>query len=406
MSARLSIAFLIVCLLACKSERKTPRGIGEGIVGPSTVGIRSDLNPKSNVITTVRHGDRLIILETRRRFIRVRTPGGVEGWTDSKQLMAPEQVSDLERLAESSAKLPSQGLATVFEPLNVHAEPSRTSISFYQIPEGSKIDVVAHRITPRNAAPATPAPPAPKPRVARRKKREKEGRLSLPEPPPAPKPPKNWLELSQAVKPQKPAQPAKPAAPPAPVPMDDWSLVRTKDGKAGWVLSRMVNMAIPDEVAQYAEGHRITSYFKLGEMHDGDLVKPNWLWTTVNKGPVPYEFDSFRVFFWSRGHHRYETQYIERNVEGYYPIEVAPGTAPSFTLILREEDGKLYRKTWQFEAYRFRLVKKEPYEPGAHRKSSAPLAAAAGASGNPGGSVPPSWFARFKAKLRGAFGKK
>ena len=34
--------------------------------------------------------------------------------------------------------------------------------------------------------------------------------------------------------------------------MEDWNLIRTKDGKAGWVLSRMLVMAIPDEVAQYS----------------------------------------------------------------------------------------------------------------------------------------------------------
>ena len=66
--------------------------------------------------------------------------------------------------------------------------------------------------------------------------------------------------------------------------MDDWSLVRTPDGKAGWVLTRPLSMAIPDEVAQYAEGHRITSYFALGQVHDDDVVKNNWLWTTITKG--------------------------------------------------------------------------------------------------------------------------
>src|SRR5438067_5264963 len=38
------------------------------------------------------------------------------------------------------------------------------------------------------------------------------------------------------------------------------------------------------EVAQYAEGRRITSYFPLGETHDGTAVKPTWLWTTVEHG--------------------------------------------------------------------------------------------------------------------------
>ena len=35
--------------------------------------------------------------------------------------------------------------------------------------------------------------------------------------------------------------------------MEDWSLVRTKDGQIGWVLTRNLDMSIPDEVAQYAK---------------------------------------------------------------------------------------------------------------------------------------------------------
>ena len=144
--------------------------------------------------------------------------------------------------------------------------------------------------------------------------------------------------------------------------MDDWSLVRTQDHKAGWVLTRMLSMAIPDEVAQYAEGHRITSYFALGQTKDEDSDKTNWLWTTITKGLEPYEFDSFRVFVWSKKHHRYETAYIERNVVGHFPVEVNnSGAAPSFSLILEADDGQLVRKTYSFEGFRIRMTHKEPY---------------------------------------------
>ena len=43
--------------------------------------------------------------------------------------------------------------------------------------------------------------------------------------------------------------------------MEDCNLVRSKEGRTGWVLTRALRMAIPYEVAQYAEGHRITAYF-------------------------------------------------------------------------------------------------------------------------------------------------
>ena len=102
--------------------------------------------------------------------------------------------------------------------------------------------------------------------------------------------------------------------------MDEWSLIRTASGQSGWVLTRRLVMAIPDEVAQYAEGHRIVSYFPLGEVRAGDEKKTTWLWTTIGAGTEPYDFDSFRVFVWSQRHHHYETAYIERNLKGYAPV--------------------------------------------------------------------------------------
>ena len=152
--------------------------------------------------------------------------------------------------------------------------------------------------------------------------------------------------------------------------MEDWTLVRTKDGKAGWVLSRMLVMAIPDEVAQYSEGARITSYFPLAEVNDDGVKKHHWLWTTSRDENLPYDFQSFRVFTYVVRRHRYETAYIERNIEGYYPVSVTPGGVPRFSLILRDEDGKLYKKTWLMEGYMVRKVGEEPYVPAAKDKDS------------------------------------
>ena len=101
--------------------------------------------------------------------------------------------------------------------------------------------------------------------------------------------------------------------------LEDWSLVRTKDKRAGWVVTRNLVMAIPDEVAQYSEGARITSYFALADVQDGDQIKHHWLWTTSRDTGRPYDFDSFRIFTYVLRKHRYETAYIERRVEGFYP---------------------------------------------------------------------------------------
>ena len=363
---RAAACLLLVLLVSCAPEPSRPPAIGEAYAGPSTLTLRQDLAPKSAVSATLKHGDKLEILEYRRRFVRVRTGQGAEGWTDMRQLLTPDQMDGLRRMAESVSQYPSQGAASVYEPLNMHFEPNRASPSFWQIPENAKVDVIGHKLTPRvqplsSAAPANVPKPAPVKR--RTKERPAAAKLTPPPPPPAPKPPDNWVALSvPKTETEPPPAPKIETKPVSQGPMDDWSLIRTKDGKAGWVLTRMLNMAIPDEVAQYAEGHRITSYFPLGQVQDGDTVKNNWLWTTIVKGLEPYEFDSFRVFVWSRKHHRYETAYIERNVTGHFPVDVnTSGSAPSFSLVLENDDGALYRKTYTFEGYRIRMAKKEPY---------------------------------------------
>jgi hypothetical protein len=358
--------------------------------------LRQELTPKAPVSATVKHGEKLQILEYKRRFVKVRTPQGAEGWTDNRQLLTPDQMTELRRMAESASHYPSQGAATAFEPLNMHTQPNRLSPSFWQIPDAAKIDIIGHKLAQRAQAPepvARVAPPPPKPR-----RKKSEPKIAPPPSPPAPKPPGNWLELS--VPREEPSEDKKPdQKPTGPVAMDDWSLVRTKDGKVGWVLTRALNLAIPDEVAQYAEGHRITSYFALGHVEDTDGAKNDWLWTTITKGLEPYEFDSFRVFVWSRKHHRYETAYIERKVVGHFPVEVDnSGAVPRFSLILEDASGALFRKTYTFEGYRVRMVDKQPYQAA---PSIEPPKEAASAPAQP--APKQSWYAKMKERLRKMF---
>ena len=172
------------------------------------------------------------------------------------------------------------------------------------------------------------------------------------------------------------------------VSLDDWDLVRTKDGTVGWVLARNLYMAVPDDVAQYAEGKRITAYLALGDVRDGDEVKHNWLWTTADSSLKTAEFDSFRVFVWSKSRHRYETAFIERNVTGFYPVELADVNAgevvrqagskktggrnrerdrdqnadqeKGFSVMVQDKDGALYKRIYGFSGYHVRLISKIP----------------------------------------------
>jgi hypothetical protein len=126
-------------------------------------------------------------------------------------------------------------------------------------------------------------------------------------------------------------------------------------------------MAIPDEVAQYAGGARITSYFDLGEVKDEEKgTKHNWLWTTASE-QITYDFDAWRVFLWNRRRHRYETSYRQRKIEGYYPVRVDPPDpgmfGRTFHLITEDDDEKFRTRGYVFDGTRVHLISTEDYQP-------------------------------------------
>ena len=114
------MAAALLFLNGCRSQPPPARPIGEAYVGPAVLKIRSDLPLQSSTVATVKHGDRLELLQTRRRFLRVRTPNGVEGWTDERQLLSAADMQSLLELARWAAQMPVQGVATTYAPLNVH----------------------------------------------------------------------------------------------------------------------------------------------------------------------------------------------------------------------------------------------------------------------------------------------
>ena len=351
------VTAIALFLCSCAPSQRHDPVLGEAFVGPADLNLRKEISGKSPTVATVHFGEKVSIIGTRRSFVRVRTSTGVEGWTSERQLLTQVEVDEIKAQSEAARTYPSQGVATTYRDLNVHAQPSLQSPSYAQLKENEKFDVLMHRLvkTPTTTARKQLLPTAPKPA----KKPAKESKSKIP-PPPKPEPPPlpaDWLDLSKGGEEAEPP-PKVPEAPPV-VPEDDWSLVRTASGQSGWVLTRLVSMAIPDEVAQYAEGRRITSYFSLGKVHDQDKVKDIWFWTTIESSRHPYDFDGFRVFIWNLRRHRYETALIQRRVVGYFPTIVDHGTA---SVCIEKNDGHRYRRSYQLNDNRVSFVGEKPCE--------------------------------------------
>jgi hypothetical protein len=385
----------VLLITACRQRPAEESAIGHAFAGPATLNLHKDIDSKSPTVAVAHHGDALDIVAQRRRWYKVRTPKGQEGWTSDTQLLDTAQMKRLQALAAETAGMPSQGVATTFSALNVHSEPSRTSTSFVQIKEHEKVDVIAHKVTLRSAAaPRRELLPA-KPRVEKKKGKESEkaSKVPLPPPPPAPPLPSDWVELSE------PGE-TKPDAVDTPKgPMDDWTLIRTETGQSGWVLTSALYLAIPDEVAQYAEGHRITSYFSLGKIADGDAKKDIWLWTTSDTLGEDHDFDGYRVFVWSLRRHRYETAYIQRRERGFFPVLAKPG---EFSVCLERDDGSRVRKQYAMMGNAVRAAGERPCEKGADQTTT-PQQLVSEAGKQQAAKV--SLLDRFKAKAKSLFGK-
>lgn len=343
-------------------DADSDRELGEAYVAPMSMPLYNELSARPKVVATVKHGQKVIIVGKRRRFLKVRAPDGKTGWTDSRQLLKEEGIESLKRLAELAAKAPSFGTAMVYEPLNVHLQPNRQSPSFLQIHPNERVDVVDYELLER-----TPyvfpeiLPPPPKVQPAPKKKKRDSNRVPPPEPPDPPALPPNWMELSRSAELEEEPPATEAVHHAAPV-MEAWSLIRTKDGHAGWALTRLLTMAIPDDVAQYSERQRITSYAALGFVEDEGEKKGIWLWTTLSDTRAPYHFDGFRLFTYSLKRHRYETSYRERDVRGYLPIETRPtanGIGSGFSLLL-ETDSGLVKRDYTFNGYRVQATGESP----------------------------------------------
>ena len=145
---------------------------------------------------------------------------------------------------------------------------------------------------------------------------------------------------------------------PSPSLEDGW-LVRDAENRVGWVLGRMVDIDVPLDVAQYAEGQRFVAFFVLNEVVDPgkegtDKKVPQYLCAlTESHDGLPYDYDQIRVFTWNTRKHRYETAYREHGLNGFLPITLTTenfdkeGTLPVFILDVKDDNGNVIERKYK-----------------------------------------------------------
>jgi hypothetical protein len=327
--------FLLGCLgltaAGCSSTVPEPPRRNIAFVRGADVPLRDQLGPGSSLIGTLTNGDEVEILSTRPRWSQVRTAAGQTGWMQSRFLADSSVRERFRVLAQQSASLPSQGTALIAREANLHLDPHRDSETYYRLAEEQQVDVLAHRVTERGA---------PLSSVLDNGDTEN-----------------NDDDLGDADE-----EGPRPAEVAVRMP-EDWLLVRDSEGSTGWMLERSADMNPPFEVGQYREGLRIRAWFELHREIDDGVERRWYLWATVRRlAGLPYDFDEIRVFVWNPSRDRYETSYRERNLIGFYPVEVTRletphGSVPRFKLHVEDESGNRLEKSYIMEG---RIVRRAP----------------------------------------------
>jgi len=294
---------ILVLLLLEGCGRFAPHGPREYVyVWARGTYLRDRVAAVSNRVAEVVNGQRLLVVEHGRRFLKVRTDRGEVGWIEDHGVIDQQVYDKFTQLEKENAGDPVVGTAVLRDDYWLRDAPGRTSNRFYLLPENDKLQLLARASVPK------PEPPQ-----------------ALPAP----------IE--------KPVNRARADGPPAPAPpnLEDYWLIRDSSGHVGWIRARTLDEDVPDAIAGLAEGQKIVGAYVLRKVTDpGANVPGNQVAEYVAvlapwKDGLPYDFDQVRVFTWNTKKHRYETAYRERNFAGYLPVTVSEASpandAPAFS---------------------------------------------------------------------------
>jgi SH3-like domain-containing protein len=293
----LAAALCVAMVSGCSHFRAKPATQYVYVTAKQTF-LRDRVAAVSNRTGTVENGARLEVLEHGRRFFRVQTEKGEQGWIDEKAVATQEVFDAFQALGQTHKSDPAVASAVIRDEVNLHLKPGRETERFYRLAEGDKVQLL-QRATLTKPIPGGVAPA----KVVAKA-----------------------VAKGKAVKAAPVLGPGAPSAPP--IAMEDWWLARDAHGRTGWLLSRMLDVDAPDSLTRYAEGQRIVGAYLLATVHDDGAqqdVKDIPIYLTVLSpylAGLPYDFDQVRVFTWNVKMHRYETAFREKNMEGYLPVKI------------------------------------------------------------------------------------
>jgi hypothetical protein len=300
---RILISLLIVLVAVAVAggywwKRSQPKTAGMAYASKDRLTLWSSTAQVREPVATLHYGEPVAVLGIFGDHVQVRTGAGVVGWVDADRLILPDLWQRLEALAARSRPMPVQARGHTRVVSNLHIEPGREAPVIGQLGKNTPVEILGRAVARREPA---------------------EGKETHSE---------------------------------------DWLLVRTPlppvGELAGWALGRFIELDLPEPLRDYASASamRVVGWYGLAQVTDPTAgVKPYYLVVaTRGREGQPCDFTMIRVYTWGFRRKQYETAYVEDNLCGMLPVEVAAQPNGDYLFWFTEltETGK------QVETYQMR----------------------------------------------------
>lgn len=194
-----------------------PAKIDDGIIVSEAVAVRNSTAVLAVELTQVARGDEVAILERRKDWVKIRTPSGVEGWIEAREVISKQMYLQAKALEAESQAIPAQATGQVTGHVALRITPGRASddnIIFY-VPSNTLVEVLARVKTERMSTTVVPKRYEP-PLRARSKETESESQIQY----------------------------------------DYWYQVRLPESflvRAGWIYAPLVELKVPERSSTFRE---------------------------------------------------------------------------------------------------------------------------------------------------------
>ncbi|MGE5083881.1 MAG: SH3 domain-containing protein, partial [Acidobacteriota bacterium] len=153
----LLLATFACALLLLSGCNRRHRALEVAYVSAPQAALRDQVAAIYNRVGNVKNGERVEIIDHDRRFARVRTGSGIEGWIEQRYLVDQKTYDALQKLTEEHQNDPLQAPGVLRNDTNMHVTPGRESEHLYQLASGAKVAILGRGTAEKQLPGGTPA---------------------------------------------------------------------------------------------------------------------------------------------------------------------------------------------------------------------------------------------------------